>query len=82
MGNSPRQGSTFVGKRETGFSIPPPKAQSSTQVPQGGQGAGAGGGEETIPYHADVLPIKASPKDTGGFGDDAFKPLWQNGEKA
>lgn len=29
-----------------------------------------------MPYHANVLPIKASPKDTPGFGDDAFRPLW------
>lgn len=52
----------FTGKRETGFSIPPPKNSN---------------GAEQIPYHASVLPVKASPKETGGFGDDAFKPLWE-----
>ncbi|OXG88434.1 3-keto sterol reductase [Cryptococcus neoformans A2-102-5] len=33
---------------------------------------------EERPYHASVLPIKASPKDTGGFAEDAFKPLWED----
>lgn len=36
---------------------------------------------EDRPYHASVLPIKASPKDTGGFAEDAFKPLWEDPEK-
>jgi 3-keto steroid reductase len=35
-----------------------------------------------MPYHASVLPVRASPKDMGGFGDDAFRPLWRKeGEK-
>lgn len=73
-------------KKETGFSIPPPKNQpngsshsynsnssSSNRPQQNGEG-------NNIPYHASVLPMKASPKDTGGFGDDAFKPLWGSGK--
>lgn len=28
------------------------------------------------PYHNNVLPVKAGPKDTGGFDQDAFRPLW------
>lgn len=32
--------------------------------------------ERERPYHANVLPVKASPKDTGGFEQDAFRPLW------
>jgi hypothetical protein len=65
----------FTGKRETGFSIPPPKG-SGQQQQQGFAVQGQRQGEP-IPYHANVLPVKASPKDTGGFGDDAFKPLWE-----
>ncbi|ORY31360.1 hypothetical protein BCR39DRAFT_558149 [Naematelia encephala] len=63
-GNSPRQGPAtgFMGKRETGFSVPPPKHEQS---------------QTGMPYHASVLPVKASPKDTGGFDGDAFKPLWE-----
>ncbi|WWD18431.1 hypothetical protein CI109_102883 [Kwoniella shandongensis] len=38
-------------------------------------------GQDERPYHASVLPIKASPKDTGGFTDDAFKPLWNEKER-
>jgi hypothetical protein len=56
----------FAGQRETGFSIPPPKHQTQNQSP-----------DDQIPYHANVLPVKASPKETGGFADDAFKPLWE-----
>lgn len=88
MGNSPRQGGAGMfqaAKKETGFSIPPPKNQSngsshsynsnnsSSNRPQNGEG-------NKIPYHASVLPMKASPKDTGGFGDDAFKSLWSTGK--
>lgn len=68
----------FTGKRETGFSIPPPKASGGVGGSGGGSGFAQGQGEQ-IPYHANVLPAKASPKDTGGFGDDAFKPLWDGG---
>jgi len=68
MGNSPRQGAGFFPtQRETGFSIPPPKATGANN----NNSTGA-----DMPYHANVLPIKASPKDTPGFGDDAFRPLW------
>lgn len=35
---------------------------------------------ENRPYHNNVLPIKASPKDTGGFEQDAFRPLWNGGQ--
>jgi len=58
----------YPGKRETGFSIPGPKSNNG-----GGQS-----GQEAIPYHAEVLPVKASPKGGGGFGDDAFRPLLQS----
>nr|ODN93991.1 3-keto sterol reductase [Cryptococcus depauperatus CBS 7841] len=40
---------------------------------------GIGHGER--PYHAAVLPIQASPKDIGGFEDDAFRPLWAQDQK-
>ena len=72
MGNSPRQGgAVFTGKRQSGFSIPGPKPPT----------AGPQSDEQQIPYHANVLPVKASPKDTGGFGNDAFKPIWEGDEK-
>lgn len=60
----------YPGNRETGFSIPAPKQQQYN--------GGGFGGQEEIPYHAEVLPVKASPKGGGGFGDDAFKPLLQS----
>ncbi|WVQ73234.1 hypothetical protein IAR50_002800 [Cryptococcus sp. DSM 104548] len=44
----------------------------------GGTGVQQEGMEEDRPYHAAVLPVKASPKDTGGFTEDAFKPLWES----
>lgn len=66
-------------KRETGFTIPPPRQNGQSQEMQemNGGGTAGGGGGETLPYHATVLPVRASPKETGGFGDDAFKPLWR-----
>ena len=60
----------YPGNRETGFSIPAPKQQQYN--------GGGFGGQEEIPYHAEVLPVKASPKGGGGFGDVAFKPLLQS----
>ncbi|GFZ45230.1 hypothetical protein JCM24511_02956 [Saitozyma sp. JCM 24511] len=42
-----------------------------------GNGYGVNGAEASgIPYHSAVLPSRASPKDTGGFDEDAFRPLW------
>lgn len=42
-----------------------------------GNGYGVNGAEASgIPYHSAVLPSGASPKDTGGFDEDAFRPLW------
>nr|XP_019012774.1 uncharacterized protein I206_02270 [Kwoniella pini CBS 10737]OCF51555.1 hypothetical protein I206_02270 [Kwoniella pini CBS 10737] len=37
--------------------------------------------EVNRPYHASVLPVKASPKETNGFVDDAFRPIWDGREK-
>ncbi|WVQ82974.1 hypothetical protein IAT38_005112 [Cryptococcus sp. DSM 104549] len=49
---------------------------------RGGEGQGQGPAEaQDRPYHAAVLPIRASPKDTGGFAEDAFKPLWEGEER-
>ncbi|ODO10136.1 hypothetical protein I350_02364 [Cryptococcus amylolentus CBS 6273] len=50
----------------------------ATDVGAGGQ---QGAMEEERPYHAAVLPVKASPKDTGGFTEDAFKPLLESSER-
>ncbi|WWC62573.1 uncharacterized protein I303_105170 [Kwoniella dejecticola CBS 10117] len=33
------------------------------------------------PYHASVLPVEASPKETNGFVEDAFRPIWDGKEK-
>jgi hypothetical protein len=33
--------------------------------------------QNLYPHHETVLPLRASPKDTGGFDDDAFAPLWR-----
>ncbi|WRT67744.1 uncharacterized protein IL334_004716 [Kwoniella shivajii] len=46
-----------------------------------GQGQGNGNGQEDRPYHASVLPIKASPKETPGFAEDAFRPIWDGQER-
>ncbi|KAK8858542.1 hypothetical protein IAR55_002771 [Kwoniella newhampshirensis] len=76
-------GGSGTTKHDSGFSVPMPNGGSISgsgprpiqEMPQ--QEAEA----EQRPYHAAVLPVKASPKDTGGFKDDAFKPLWDGKEK-
>ena len=77
----------MVGKRETGFAVPPPRpgvqaqdaqkngGPTGNQFEAGGIKGSANGG--SMPYHASVLPVRAGPKETSGFGDDAFKPLWK-----
>ena len=37
--------------------------------------------QQLYPHHESVLPLRASPKDTGGFDDDAFAPLWRGQEQ-
>lgn len=79
MGNSPRQvasampmapvansGVPFTGKRTTGFTPPPADAARPAHRP----------------HHDDVLPSNASPVDTGGFAQDAFRPLWDKQQKS
>ncbi|CAD6570811.1 MAG: hypothetical protein TREMPRED_006030, partial [Tremellales sp. Tagirdzhanova-0007] len=74
-GNSPRQsGSIMVGKRETGFAVPPPRpgvqaqdaqkngGPTGNQFEAGGIKGSANGG--SMPYHASVLPVRAGPKET------------------
>ncbi|WVQ96700.1 hypothetical protein IAU59_003807 [Kwoniella sp. CBS 9459] len=86
-GNGSGSSSTSPAKRESGF-VPMSQAiqeqderaanneQSNHQNMHQHQGE-----ESNKPYHADVLPIKASPKDTGGFANDAFKPLWEEKDR-
>ncbi|KAI9631991.1 uncharacterized protein MKK02DRAFT_41632 [Dioszegia hungarica] len=54
--------------------VPGPK---QVQVQGGRSTRNTQEGDGARPYHNNVLPVRASPKDTGGFEQDAFKPLWQ-----
>lgn len=73
----PNMGTSFTGRP-----IQPIVPNSNQQREEGQwrqRNQGFTGDEpEERPYHASVLPIKASPKDTGGFAEDAFKPLWED----
>ena len=74
----------MVGKLETGFAVPPPRPSVQAQDVGGlvgnhyeAGGVNGGGGGGPVLHHASVLPVRASPKETSGFANDAFKPLWQ-----
>lgn len=65
------------GRRDVGFSL----AEAVERAAGGRDSSGANGngnanGQER-PYHAEVLPERASPAKTDGFADDAFKPIWE-----
>ncbi|WVR06321.1 hypothetical protein IAU60_003351 [Kwoniella sp. DSM 27419] len=84
-------------KRESGFSVPMPNTiqeQDERGQTYGGEQQRREDEQqrsayqrqqreelEERPYHASVLPIRASPKETGGFTDDAFKPLWNERDR-
>ncbi|WVW84708.1 hypothetical protein I302_106742 [Kwoniella bestiolae CBS 10118] len=58
-------------KRENGF--------FPTTIPERDERSTSQREEEELedrPYHAAVLPVKASPKETSGFTEDAFRPIW------
>jgi hypothetical protein len=63
----PRPVAGVASRREVQGAVQSEAREQSTQMP--------------IPYHTAVLPTRASPKDTGGFDEDAFRPLWNDGER-
>ncbi|OCF33457.1 hypothetical protein I317_04140 [Kwoniella heveanensis CBS 569] len=92
-GNGSSSSSSSPAKRESGF-VPMSQViqeqderaatatnddrQNQHQQQDNGQNSSSSSNK---PYHADVLPIRASPKDTGGFSNDAFKPLWEEKDR-
>ncbi|WWC88594.1 uncharacterized protein L201_003506 [Kwoniella dendrophila CBS 6074] len=66
-------------KKESGFApIPfpttiPERAENLEQLDEGE--------DMDRPYHTSVLPVKASPKETTGFVEDAFRPIWDDKQK-
>ncbi|WWD04903.1 hypothetical protein V865_002974 [Kwoniella europaea PYCC6329] len=60
-------------KRESGFfpTTIPERDETSHQSQQANENV-----NEERPYHASVLPVKADPKETNGFTEDAFRPIW------
>jgi hypothetical protein len=63
------------GQRDVGFSVPAPNSSQQKQSKHDQEDR-----RDQRPYHAEVLPEKASPAKTNGFAEDAFKPLWNNNQ--
>lgn len=74
MGNSPRQVGAPAVAPTTGVQFTGKRTTGFTPPPAEGNGA--------RPHHDDVLPSNASPVDTGGFAQDAFRPLWDKQPKS
>lgn len=73
------------GRRDVGFSIAEAAEraqrdsnQNQNQNQNSSNGVNVNGTRgQDRPYHAEVLPERASPAKTDGFADDAFKPIWE-----
>jgi hypothetical protein len=75
------------GQRDVGFSVPGPNTNTNTNSSSSMQQSKAtptpgqnDRDRRERPYHAEVLPVKASPVNTNGFAEDAFKPLWSSAQ--
>lgn len=72
MGNSPRQVGTAQAPAPSGVAFTGKRTTGFTPPPT----------EAARPHHEEVLPSNASPIDTGGFAQDAFRPLWDKQPKS
>ncbi|BEI86694.1 hypothetical protein CcaverHIS002_0700400 [Cutaneotrichosporon cavernicola] len=67
MGNSPRQVTTAIQQAPiNNVQFTGKRTTGFTPPPP----------SEKRPHHDDVLPNNASPRETTGFAQDAFRPLW------
>jgi hypothetical protein len=73
MGNSPRQVATSAQQAPlTSVPFTGKRTTGFTPPPP----------PEKRPHHDDVLPSNASPLETAGFSQDAFRPLWDKQPKS